>query len=175
MSSLLLERDLRESEEDSEVRTLARARTLTVLERMDPSRKRAVIQFLYEADLVLRNEGSQPITKPIISLEGADLEGADLRAAVMWFVDLSEADLSGAILHDAELPGATLKETDLRKADLSDDDLNDANLRKADLSAQDPKQQLEAAKSLKGATMPNGQKYEDWLKSKDRAEDGENA
>ena len=47
-------------------------------------------------------------------------------------------------------------------------------MRKADLSAQDPKQQLEAAKSLKGATMPNGQKYEDWLKSKDRAEDGEN-
>jgi hypothetical protein len=139
MSSLLLERDLRESEEDSEVRTLARARTLTVLERMDPSRKRVVIKFLYEADLVLRNEGSQPITKPIISLDGADLEGAYLR-----------------------------------KADLSDADLSDANLRKADLSAQDPQQQLEAAKSLKGATMANGQKYEDWLKSKDRAGDGEN-
>jgi hypothetical protein len=28
------------------------------------------------------------------------------------------------------------------------------------------------AKSLKGATMPDGQKYEDWLKSKDRGEDG---
>jgi hypothetical protein len=26
--------------------------------------------------------------------------------------------------------------------------------------------------SLEGATMPNGQKYEDWLKSKDRKEDG---
>jgi uncharacterized protein YjbI with pentapeptide repeats len=137
MSSLLLERDLRESEEDSEVRTLARARTLTVLERMDPSRKRAVIQFLYEADLVLRNEGSQPITKPIISLEGADLEGADLRAAVMWFADLSGADLSGAILHDAELPGATLKETDLSKADLSDAFLYMANLPRANLSEAD--------------------------------------
>jgi hypothetical protein len=31
MSTLLLEKDLRSSEEDSEVRTLARARTLTVL------------------------------------------------------------------------------------------------------------------------------------------------
>jgi uncharacterized membrane protein len=39
MSSLLLEKDLRTSEEDSEVRTLARARTLTVLGRVDPSRK----------------------------------------------------------------------------------------------------------------------------------------
>jgi hypothetical protein len=28
------------------------------------------------------------------------------------------------------------------------------------------------AQSLKGATMPNGQKYEDWLKSEDRREDG---
>jgi hypothetical protein len=31
MSMLLLEKDLRASDEDSEVRTLARARTLTVL------------------------------------------------------------------------------------------------------------------------------------------------
>ena len=28
------------------------------------------------------------------------------------------------------------------------------------------------AASPEGATMPNGQKYEDWLKSKGRAEDG---
>jgi uncharacterized protein HemX len=46
MNNLLLERNLRESEEDSEVRTLARARTLTVLERLDPSRKIDVIHFL---------------------------------------------------------------------------------------------------------------------------------
>jgi hypothetical protein len=46
MSSLLLEKDLRKSEEDSEVRTLAWARTLTVLGRMDPSRKADVMQFL---------------------------------------------------------------------------------------------------------------------------------
>ena len=26
--------------------------------------------------------------------------------------------------------------------------------------------------ALEGATMPNGQKYEDWLKSKDRGENG---
>jgi hypothetical protein len=28
------------------------------------------------------------------------------------------------------------------------------------------------AARMAGATMPNGQKYEDWLKSKDRKEDG---
>jgi hypothetical protein len=40
MSGLLLERDLRASEKGSESRTLARARTLTVLGRLDPSTTR---------------------------------------------------------------------------------------------------------------------------------------
>jgi cell division protein FtsB len=57
MGSLLLEKELRESKEDSEVRTLARARTLTVLGRLDPSRKTALMQFLVEADLVQRVDG----------------------------------------------------------------------------------------------------------------------
>jgi hypothetical protein len=35
-------------------------------------------------------------------------------------------------------------------------------------------EQLNSAESLEGATMPNGQKYEDWLKSKGDGEDGEN-
>ncbi len=42
MSALLLERDLRESEEDSEIRTLAQARTLTVL-RGRPNREQALV------------------------------------------------------------------------------------------------------------------------------------
>jgi ribosomal protein L9 len=46
MNNLLLEHNLRNSKEYSGVRTLARARTLTVLRRLDPSRKSAVMQFL---------------------------------------------------------------------------------------------------------------------------------
>jgi hypothetical protein len=83
MSGLLLERDLRTSEKDSEVRTLARARTLTALKRLDPSRKTVVMQFLVEADLVQGVDGREPV----ISLSGADrgdvnLSGADLHGAV---------------------------------------------------------------------------------------------
>src|SRR5215211_8056161 len=74
MGSLLLEKDLRESEEDSEVRTLARARTLTVLGRLDPSRRSAVMEFLVEAELVQSVEGSEPI----IRLAGTDLSAASL-------------------------------------------------------------------------------------------------
>jgi hypothetical protein len=36
-------------------------------------------------------------------------------------------------------------------------------------------EQIAAAYSLEGATMPNGQNYEDWLKSKGSGEDGENS
>jgi len=149
MSGLLLERDLRASKKGSEVRTLARARTLTVLGRLDPSRKADVIQFLVEAGLVQRADGRDPI----IGLSGADLSGAPL----------NKVDLRGANLSDANLSGANLRGAFLR----------DANLFTANLSSAKgtTNEQLDAhAESLEGATMPNGQKYEDWLKS--RAENG---
>jgi uncharacterized protein YjbI with pentapeptide repeats len=43
MNSLLLERALRESEQGSEVRTLARAKTLTVLAGLDAQSKRILV------------------------------------------------------------------------------------------------------------------------------------
>jgi uncharacterized protein YjbI with pentapeptide repeats len=148
MNTLLLEKNLRESEEDSEVRTLARARTLTVLGRMDPSRKEAVIQFLDEANLVHRVEERGPIIM---------LGSADLRGAVLSDPDINDpnlaANLSGAHLVDAKLSDvelgfaslgnanfryaalrdANLHYTDLRNADLGYTNLRDANLRQADL------------------------------------------
>jgi uncharacterized protein YjbI with pentapeptide repeats len=75
-------------------------------------------------------------------------------------------DLSGADLSGADLSGADLRGTDLRGA----------NLRGADLGAKGlSEKRLRAAKSLEGATMPDGQKYEDWLKSKGSGDDGENS
>src|SRR5215218_6745595 len=52
MGNLLLEQGLRDSGNGNEVRTLARARTLTVLSRLDSSRKGQVMDFLAEADLL---------------------------------------------------------------------------------------------------------------------------
>jgi cell division protein FtsB len=121
MSGLLLERDLCASEKDSEVRTLARVRTLTVLERLDPSRKTALMRFLVEAALVQHADGRDPI----IGLSGADLRGADLSDAYVYQTDLSEAE------------------------GISNEKLE------------------QQAGFLGGTTMPNGQKYEDWLKDKE--------
>jgi hypothetical protein len=149
MSGLLLERDLRASEKGSEVRTLARARTLTVLERLAPSRKTAVMQFLVEAHLVHGVDGRDPI----IGLNGADLRDADLP--------------------NANLIGASLFDANLFFANLSDADLGGAYEATREGSKLITNQVLERqAKSLEGATMPNGQKYEDWLKDKKAREEG---
>ena len=147
MSTLLLERDLRSSikddatEDSQEARTLARARTLTVLSSLDPSRKAAVMQFLIEADLVRRDlvQGDLVLHRieghdPIIELSGADLRGIDLTSAVLPYAHLNGADLSHADLSDASLSKADLGDADLSHADLSGANLISADLSDADLS-----------------------------------------
>jgi len=52
--------------------------------------------------------------------------------------------------------------------------LSGANLNGANLSISNEELEQQA-KSLEGATMPNDQKYEEWLKSKGSGEDGENS
>jgi len=117
MSHLLLEKHLRSSKEDSVVRTLARARTATVLQRLDGPRNRNVIRFLNEAQLIGQGESS------IHLLAEADLQGAGLHR-----VDLSAADLSGANLSGANLTSANLIDTDLSGANLEHANLSWAGL-----------------------------------------------
>jgi uncharacterized protein YjbI with pentapeptide repeats len=65
----------------------------------------------------------------------------------------------------------TFNDANLEGADLSDAELGDAALSNANLTnAKVTYEQLSKCSTLQGATMPNGQKYEDWLKS--REEDG---
>ena len=123
---------------------------------------------LSEADLSGTNLSEADLRQT--RLFGDDLSGADLQPIDLAPVDLSRANLSGANLSDANLSDANL----------SDADLGAANLRGAyKLNSDGSKQivtneELRAqAATLKGATMPNGQKYEDWLNdSEHRKEDG---
>jgi len=166
MSTLMLEKDLRNPEEDSEVRTLARARTLTVLRRVDTSRKDEIMQFLLEAALVHRVGESAPV----IELGRADLGDVNLSGADLHGADLREADLAGANLREANL-----REAGLRYANLSEANLSNAYLKGADLSEAYgwTDEQIAAANTLEGATMPNGQKYEDWLKHREKRQQDE--
>jgi len=180
MENLLLEKNLRSSAEGSELRLLARARTLTILPRLDGNRKGSVLQFLYEAGLIARGEA-------IIRLKGANLEGTiaprtivlRFRTARRWSLQgISEtsdvetgANLSGAALDQVNLSKANLENARLAEASLSFTNLSEANLSGANLSGALLGGAILNGANLRDATMPNGEKYEDWVKS--REEDGE--
>jgi len=173
----------------SEASTLAKARTLTVLTRLNGRRKRSVVDFLYEARLIGKNSkglGDYPLKEADLReahLSEAHLIKADLRHARLSEANLERADLRGANLHGAKLSKAVLSgarlgsppreedgEPNPTPADLSGADLSGADLSGADLSGARGviNEELEQqAASLEGATMPNGQKYEDWLKDKE--------
>ncbi len=131
MSQLMLERDLRSSEEGSEVNTLARARTRTVLAQLDGRRKGSVVQFLYEASLI--NKERTVVSLSLVDLRGADLTGLNVKGINLLEAELHEANLSGAELHEADLSSAKLPKADLSDAVLSDADLSGADLREANL------------------------------------------
>ena len=163
MTYLLLERDLRASEADSEVHRLARARTLAIVANSDAEDNRSVTRFLTDLDLV---KGSDPVRLlsqshlPDADLGGAFLPAADLNTSLLRDANLSgamlvSADLSGAILSGADLSGANLAYANMQEAVLTGTDLSGADLSNAAVTDE----QLDAAKSLKGATMPDGSKH----------------
>jgi uncharacterized protein YjbI with pentapeptide repeats len=125
MSTLLLEKDLRTPKESSEARTLARARTLTVLDRLSPERRARVLRFLMEASLVQ----GETDARPVISLQGANLSSVDLVVEVSpILIDLTRADLRDAKLRFVFMRGADLTGSNLSGADMYEASLEDANL-----------------------------------------------
>lgn len=207
ISTLLLDKKL-PSSKNKAVRNVARIQTLAVLRVLDPRRRRLIVQFLHEANLINQS-------KCIIDLSGADLEGVDFGAvhlngvnlsgaflefADLHFAQLGNADLSGAslnftdihwanlrsanlvstrlgaanlsgamlnnaILIDADLTNSDLSFADLEGAYLTNADLDGANLEGANLeganliNAKVANEQLEKAKTLEGAFLPDGTQH----------------
>src|SRR5829696_4836428 len=187
-------------EQGDPVHTLAQARTSTAILRLDAEHNESVTHFLITSGLSVRSEASARLLRgstlshaklsgahlPNADLGDADLSGADLSNALLLNANLIVADLSGAGLSNAlldnadlvaDLSNADLSGASLLGADLSDANLNGADLENANLSGADGITNAELEQqtvSLEGADMPNGQKYEDWLKSGLREEDGKN-
>jgi hypothetical protein len=157
--------------------SVGRARTLTALPRLDGERKARVVQFLYESGLISRE-------RPVLALSEATLSGANLHEADLHEATLSGANLSGANLSKTNLPGAdlfraNLEGSNLRRASLRRAHLIGANLHKVDLRGADlwgahlrgadlggaqgitNRTLARQTEVLEGATMPNGQEYED--------------
>ena len=160
---------------ESEVQRLARARTLAIVANSDAEANRSITRFLTDLDVV---KGSDPVRLLSQShLLDAELGGAFLPAADLNTSLLTDANLSGAMLVSTNLSGAVLRDADLRSANLGyanlqgavleGADLSGANLSRALLTGADlsganltgaavTDEQLGAAKSLEGATLPDG-------------------
>ena len=121
MSSLLLDKNLSSPKSGDEVQVLARARTLTALNHLDPTRKGIILEFLYESHLIDRR-------KPIVNLRNADLSNVALSTVDLSNVDLSNANLSKANLMGDNLTNANLTNTNLENANLQFAILIDADL-----------------------------------------------
>ena len=131
MSELLIEKRLRESSPEDEVRTIARVRTITVLFQLDARRIGYVFAFLREAGLMSNTSGS------IVSLRDANLRKINFSQATIQEIDLRGAKLSEADFSEADLDLANLNNAILQKANLSGTSLNWANLSGANLSDAD--------------------------------------
>jgi Pentapeptide repeats (8 copies) len=141
ISELLLEHNLGEphhlfpvpgqnpDQNNNPARDIARARTLTVLRRLDNDgqRKAAIVTFLHEAELIKEEI-------PIINLNKANLNGSKLSGANLSFANLEGADISKAELGFANLGRAQLRRANLEGTDLTFADLRGAILYQADLS-----------------------------------------
>lgn len=154
MTELLLSERMLETPEDSHVRSVGRARTLTVLRNLDAERAIVVLRFLREV-----SNGS-PITDPefgeprssshqnafLFSMKDATLTGfsfdADfsgtylrgimLREPDLNNIDLSNADLSDALLSQANLTGANFFGAYLQGTNFYNADFSNANLAASD-------------------------------------------
>jgi uncharacterized protein YjbI with pentapeptide repeats len=181
ISELLLHENLRESKPDTEIRDIARARTLALLQRLDATRKGSVLKFLYETGLIKGDNcvidlSDADLTQVSIypglllnlqttlnayDLSEINLKYAHLEKACLAATRLRGANLSGAMLHNANLTMVDLSGANLRRSLLFYTQLDGAKLDGAILdeaiiiTSHVTQEQLDKAKSLKGATMPD--------------------
>ncbi|HTI15214.1 MAG TPA: pentapeptide repeat-containing protein [Dictyobacter sp.] len=161
ISDLLVHDNLIHGQPTDIVTLAANAYTLDTLPRLDANHKAILMRFLYQTKLI--SNDSHVISMREENISGIHLSNDDLRDTYLVGANFSNADLHGTILSDtillfANLRGANLSHTDLhasdmRNADLTGTDLSGANLRDV-IGLQND--QLAHAKSLKGATMPDG-------------------
>ncbi len=152
MTTLIADEGLLQSEEDSEIRNLARSRTLATLRGLDGYRKGIVIRFLFELELIhlqatviklnradLSEVDSPGLHLDRVNLHATSLDKANLSHAQLYGSDLAsstimEADLSSANLMGAQMEYVQLQKSNLFSADLSLARLGEANLQDTDLS-----------------------------------------
>ena len=173
MTMLILDKDLKKSAPNDDVRETARIKTITTIETLDETRKSILVRFLSQTNLITDQLviGNDPIIElNVIDLSKTFLNDADMRGAhlihtnlsnvIWWFAKLKGADLSlanlvGAGLLQANLSYTILKMTNMSSADLRDANLEGADMSNADLSSADMTKARLVSANLYGANLTN--------------------
>ncbi len=182
IQDLILHEGLLQSKPGDNVRTIARTQTDLAFRQLDKDRKINLLLFISQlnltdssnpfinlaevhfgdTDLSGANLSSSKLGRVKLGraklreakLNRADLSGTDLSYTNLSMTKLNEANLSGANLSGSDLVGVSFGEVSLL-ADLSRADLSRVNLARTSIT----NEQLKQAKSLQGATMPDGSKH----------------
>jgi hypothetical protein len=120
-------------------RKLARARTLTVLSRLDGGRQGSVVRFLSEAGLINRGDPHRSDPNqgdPVIALGGTRRKRARIVGPGQGSGD-APIPAGGLGEYAVTLDGCKLEQINLQGADLSGTDLSHVNLNYADLTGAD--------------------------------------
>lgn len=105
-----------------------------------------------------------------VALNGVNLERATMVESNLSFANLERATLTGANLGWANLNKVNLEKANLSEANLSGASLDDARLNGANMAGaflfgtRVSLKALSTAKTLANATMPDGTKYEEWIR-----------
>lgn len=121
ISELVLEKGLHRLGKDSEVRNIARVKSLTALDQLDGKRRVILLRFLFESDLL-------NIQNTIVQLNGASLNNAEFYKMDLSGINLSGADLQESVLLHIDLPKSCFRNSILSKAKLGFVDLSEADL-----------------------------------------------
>ena len=161
ISDMMLHDGLRTSQPSSTVALVAEVDTATALRQLESAGKGNLLRFLYETALI--NNNTHVIVLSQLDAHNANLVNIDLRDTYLFGLDLHGSDMRGIHLSDATLNYASLANANLTGADLHGSDMRDIDLTGANLSGANLKDvteltsaQLAKAKSLTGATMPDG-------------------
>ncbi|MCA9919612.1 MAG: pentapeptide repeat-containing protein [Anaerolineales bacterium] len=145
MATYVLENQLCLSEKGSEIRNIARVRTISVLRELDGERKGQVLNFLSGANLIKKPD-------PVINLHGADFShtkfddtfeygpynetgiGIDLSNSQLQSCNFYKASLTGANFDNSELAHSNFSESCLRFASFENTSFYQTYFFKSDLS-----------------------------------------
>src|SRR5215213_7995570 len=170
-------------DQDRKRRPLKLIYELSLIMKKEPilNLKNAGLDTADLSEITLHDACLREVDLRLANLTGADLQGSDLRGADLRGANLLPYDetqpaklnapnlLNGADPSDIDPSNDHLKPTNLAGADLSNAELSGAYLTGVVVS----EEQLDKCESLQGAIMPDGRKYEEWLRDKELSEKDE--